>query len=343
MMVVKKDNNIEFLRFIATVGVVFVHIGICWISFFGKTASPLQNFQFSTIQHCMFWAVPVFMMITGSLMMQKKEITYRTSFKYFKRIAVLLILFGTVFSWMELYFSAHEISLKLIWGGILNVLKGNTWKHLWYLYMLLGIYLVLPVLNGMNKMPMKEIGLMTVVILVFNSLLPTFQLECGIAFPIVSIYVGYFLMGYLVLKANDCSFMKGKTSIAVVVLLSTFILLVCDRYLSIVNGKKIGVDCSSYASAFTVLQSVIVFWLLTKKKGYFDKFCSMWLIRRFNRCSLGIYIIHMLWINLIIKVFHINIMPYGIWGIIPMGMIVFLLAWVTTEVMIRLPILRRYL
>lgn len=117
MMVVKKDNNIEFLRFIATVGVVFVHIGICWISSFGKTASPLQNFQFSTIQHCMFWAVPVFMMITGSLMMQKKEITYHTAFKYFKRIAVLLILFGTIFSWMELYFKNHEISSTLIWGG----------------------------------------------------------------------------------------------------------------------------------------------------------------------------------------------------------------------------------
>lgn len=51
----------------------------------------------------------------------------------------------------------------------------------------------------------------------------------------------------------------------------------------------------------------------------------------------------MLWINLIIKVLHINIMPYGILGIIPMGIIVFLLAWVTTEGMIRLPILRRYL
>jgi len=190
---------------------------------------------------------------------------------------------------------------------------------------------------------MKEIGLMTVVILVFNSLLPTFQLECGIAFPIASIYVGYFFMGYLVLKAKDCSFMKGKTLIALAILLFTFILLVGYRYLSIVKGERIWVDCSSYVSAFTVLQSAIVFWLLTKKKGYFDKFCSMWLIRRFNRCSLGIYIIHMLWINLIIKVFHINIMPYGIWGIIPMGMMVFLLAWVTTEGMIRLPILRRYL
>ena len=137
--------------------------------------------------------------------------------------------------------------------------------------------------------------------------------------------------------------MKGKTLIALAILLFTFILLVGYRYLSIVKGERIWVDCSSYVSAFTVLQSAIVFWLLTKKKGYFDKFCSMWLIRRFNRCSLGIYIIHMLWINLIIKVFHINIMPYGIWGIIPMGMMVFLLAWVTTEGMIRLPILRRYL
>lgn len=117
-MIVQKDNNIEFLRFIATVGVVFVHVGICWISAFGAKASPLENFQFSTVQHCMFWAVPVFMMITGSLMMQKKEVTYRKSFKYFKRIAVLLILFGTVFSWMELYFNTHAISPKLI-GGVL--------------------------------------------------------------------------------------------------------------------------------------------------------------------------------------------------------------------------------
>lgn len=117
-MVVQKDNNIEFLRFIATVGVVFVHIGICWISAFGKTASALQNFQFSVIQHCMFWAVPVFMMITGSLMMQKKDISYCKSFKYFKRMAILLVLFGTIFSWMELYFGTHTISPKLI-GGVL--------------------------------------------------------------------------------------------------------------------------------------------------------------------------------------------------------------------------------
>lgn len=223
------------------------------------------------------------------------------------------------------------------------MLKGDTWKHLWYLYMLLGIYLVLPVLNSMNKLPMKELGLLTFLIFLFNSLFPTFQLECGIAFPIASIYVGYFFAGYIVLKNKDCSLMNGNTLTMVVILLVTFILLVVDRYFSIVRGKSLGVNFSSYTSVFTVIQSVVMFWLFTKKAGAFDKFCSKWLIRRFNRCSLGIYIIHMLWINVIIKVLHINIMPYGIFGIIPMGIIVFVLAWLTTEGLIRMPILRRYL
>ena len=104
MMVVKKDNNIEFLRFIATVGVIFVHIGICWISSFGKThlLYRISNFlQFSIVCSGQYLYL---CMITGSLMMQKKEITYHTAFKYFKRIAVLLILFGTVFSWIGTLF-----------------------------------------------------------------------------------------------------------------------------------------------------------------------------------------------------------------------------------------------
>lgn len=343
MMVRQKDNNIEFLRFIATIGVVFVHVGICWISAFGAKASSLENFQFSTVQHCMFWAVPVFMMITGSLMMQKKEINYRKSFDYFKRIAVLLILFGTVFSWMELYFNTHAISPKLIGGGIINVLKGDTWKHLWYLYMLLGIYLVLPVLNAMIKLPMKELGVLTSLIFLFNSVFPTFHIECGITFPVASIYVGYFFAGYFILKNKDCSHVRGKTLIGIVILLTTFVLLFVGRYFSVVRQQRLVVDFSSYTSVFTVVQSVILFWLFTKKTGAFDKFCSKWLIRRFNRCSLGIYIIHMLWINIIIKVLHVNIMPYGIMGIIPMGIIVFVLAWLTTEGMIRLPVIRRYL
>ena len=112
-----KDYNIEFLRFIATVGVIFVHVGICWISAFGNKASSFQCFEFATVQHSMFWAVPVFMMITGSLMMQKPKISYQKAFGYFKRMAVLLVLFGTIFACMELYFKFHTINAEIMWGA----------------------------------------------------------------------------------------------------------------------------------------------------------------------------------------------------------------------------------
>lgn len=339
----QKDYNIEFLRFIATVGVIFVHVGVCWISAFGNRASCFQRFEFATVQHSMFWAVPVFMMITGSLMMQKPKISYQKAFGYFKRMAVLLVLFGTVFAWMELFFKFHTVNAEIIGGGILNMLTGCTWKHLWYLYMLLGIYLVLPILNSLNNWHFIELLFLVVCIFVFNSLLPTFGLSCGIDFPIASIYIGYFLVGYLIIKLNDRDMFFLRPIITVPILFFTFIIFIYDRYAFYVFKKSLEFDCSSYSSLFTVVQSVILFWLFTRKKGCFDKFCKMWLIRRFNRCSLGIYIIHMLWINIIIKVLHVDIMPYGLFGIIPMGIIVFLLAWVTTECMIKVPILKRYL
>lgn len=51
----------------------------------------------------------------------------------------------------------------------------------------------------------------------------------------------------------------------------------------------------------------------------------------------------MVWINFIIKVLHLNIMTYGLIGIITIGLSVFLLAWITTELLIKLPVLREYL
>jgi surface polysaccharide O-acyltransferase-like enzyme len=59
----------------------------------------------------------------------------------------VLLLFGFVFSLMEVYFSSHTISPSGIMTAFVNVLEGHTWEHMWYLYVLLGIYLVLPILQ----------------------------------------------------------------------------------------------------------------------------------------------------------------------------------------------------
>ena len=116
-----RNYNLELLRLFATLGVIFVHVGICWIAHFGNAATKYTNCVYSTVQQCMFGAVPIFMMITGHLLMNKEKMEYKQAFKYFKRIAILLILFGTIFAWMELFFQLQTFNLKLVFGEIKNV------------------------------------------------------------------------------------------------------------------------------------------------------------------------------------------------------------------------------
>lgn len=100
--------------------------------------------------------------------------------------------------------SITNIQLEVsIWGNK-KMLIGNTWEHLWYLYMLLGIYLILPILHTyvhvLSYPCMKNVNQMLIFALLtffFTSLLPSMKWSLGINFPLSSVYVGYLLISYL--------------------------------------------------------------------------------------------------------------------------------------------------
>lgn len=142
-----RNTGIVFLRILATIGVIGDHVPLCAISQTNVDVSQSEQFVYKTMAMSNHWPVPVFMMITGYLLLQKKVLDYKSIWKYFKRIAIVLLLFGFVFSYMEVYFVSHTISLEGLCKAFINVIEGHTWAHMWYLYVLLGIYLVLPVLH----------------------------------------------------------------------------------------------------------------------------------------------------------------------------------------------------
>ena len=51
----------------------------------------------------------------------------------------------------------------------------------------------------------------------------------------------------------------------------------------------------------------------------------------------------MVWINVAIKVLNINLMNYGYASIIVGGISIFFLSWITVELMLGIPILKKYL
>ena len=121
----KKTSYIEFLRVLATFIVVIDHVAVVALS---------------SLRHSFHAAVPIFVMITGYLLLNpEREIPLEKIIKkYVFKILVVLFSFGTFYSWLELIFDSHKISILQLPKAIYNVIIGKTWDHMWYLYMLIG-------------------------------------------------------------------------------------------------------------------------------------------------------------------------------------------------------------
>lgn len=115
----------------------------------------------------MYWAVPVFLMITGALLLNpEKNISYKKCFLYARRVLLALALFGTVFALFMMVGSRQPINIG---QALLQVFEGKSFAHLWYLYILIGIYLTLPVFRSyITKASKTELSMLLLVIFVFD-------------------------------------------------------------------------------------------------------------------------------------------------------------------------------
>lgn len=59
-------------------------------------------------------------------------------------MVTVLLTFGFAFAWLEIIFDQESFRLFQIPKALLRVLTGDTWAHMWYIYCLIGIYVLLP-------------------------------------------------------------------------------------------------------------------------------------------------------------------------------------------------------
>lgn len=128
------------------------------------------------------WAVPVFLMVTGSLLLDPaRRVTWNKNLWYVFRVATVLLTFGTMFALMELVFSSKNFEVSMVPAAIGNVLQGRGWAHFWYLYDLLGIYLLLPLLRAFAAASTREdMRRMLVVLFIFSLAVPTLNAAVGL-------------------------------------------------------------------------------------------------------------------------------------------------------------------
>ena len=114
-------TNISILRIIATLAVVFLHTCSTLISplfTHYQLSEEMYGFFFNG-RECMRWSVPVFIMITGALLLKKGKVTTIQDClkKYVLKMATVLLIFGVPMAWFTRIYYEGAVSWGIFWAG----------------------------------------------------------------------------------------------------------------------------------------------------------------------------------------------------------------------------------
>ena len=194
----QKECWLELLRIIAVVGVIFNHTDGFYL-YYSNTGSRL-TFAYSLLASIFCrMAVPLFLMISGSVLLGKRESTSTLYKKRVLRISCILF-FTSAFYYMLQILRGKRTGYSLA-DFVRELLDGEIQESLWYLYLYLGILLLLPVLRklaaSLNQQEYKYLILLQGI---FSTLVPAFERLTGFAVRselyLFNLYLFYFLSGY---------------------------------------------------------------------------------------------------------------------------------------------------
>jgi surface polysaccharide O-acyltransferase-like enzyme len=200
-----KDNNlvwIDSLRVCAALTVVLLHVSTYLLS--RQEVGSFEWWFCDLFDSASRVCVPLFVMISGALLLDggKNE---SLSLFYRKRASRILapLVFWTVLSIGLLVYLAPEGSTEFSAPNLVKkVLVGSPYYHLWYLYMLLGLYLFVPFFRkAVAALDLRGLGWFSGIGLAFvgaDALFSEFASVSGDQ-PFTRLfvpYIPYFFLGY---------------------------------------------------------------------------------------------------------------------------------------------------
>lgn len=245
--------------------------------------------------------VPIFLFITGSLLLKRNYLEKDNTIKFFKKNYLPLLL-ATIF-WIFTYnlfdtlilkkgFSLGNLILELLF------LRRNNMPHMWYMYMILGMYLAIPfIATIVNNFPKKIVIAIGILPLLYSMLLPSItQINslCGInssPSPIIDLsflggcYGVYCVTGYYI--SNNFQ-SKIKPILIAIAGISFGLITIFLQAFAYQTGNKFNVW---YDFILLYLCATCLMLLLSKISMKNEKLIS--LLTFVSKRSLALYFVHM--------------------------------------------------
>ena len=339
----KRILYIDALNVLAILAVLLLHHnGIVF------TFSNHFSWYTSLVVECVFYyAVPVFVMISGAMLMGYRE-KYGTKSFFKKRVAKVLIpaIFWIVFVIIWRVFIVKTMVID-DWSftNVMNIVFLNKAEFIYYyLFLIMGVYLTMPVLSRLAKPEYKKtLWYIVGVFFIFNALLPNLLELVGVSYNtnlglMMGTYAMYAVLGYL-LSTTD---VPKKYRI---ILYCLAILLVICRYaatavLSVEAGSLVKFAWGYGQFHAIILASAVFVFVKNMKFSWLKKHERIInLLGKLAVCSFGVYLIHKIVMYYEVKWFGVD--EASIWWRTIGALLTYGVSVLIVLIMKKIPVLKR--
>ncbi len=338
----------DLLRVLATFAAVVLYISTGWL---GQTEAGSSSWTvLVTYEALTRWCVPMFAMLSGAFLLDpKKAVRLRDVFlKYILRILAALVVWGALYALADCGYSDGRLTWEGIKSALNHVLWADTHHHLWFLYILLGLYLVTPLLRAFVRGASRgDLRWFLLLAFLFGSLLPLLRefFPSRMALPLAWLdrldihlvlgYVGYYAAGY---------YLKNYT-LGRLAEFAIYILGILGGVATVWGTYALAAPAAllDYCAPNIALMAVAIFVLFRYVLGVSDERSRRQRLSGAARISFGIFLVHDFFIMLL-RAFGISTLSFApILSVPALSAAVFLCSFAVAWLISKIPLLGRYL
>ena len=293
--------------------VIIIHIANYYCRAFDKI--PQNEYIFSLILDTLARvSVPCFFMISGALLLGRDE-PLKKHWHRLIRFLIPFIVWSIIYYFWNIYYLKEPQLFR-------EILYFPITEHLWYLYAIIPIYIVLPFFQIMCRhMSLKTERAFLIIItitVIFNYILSLDELKPYYDLPLIGdrVYSYYFFIGYYIYKYKKHIPINQKN------LIITFLgSMAITAFLTASISYSIGdhyEEILEYGNPLIILASAAFFLFVLRLAKYkiTPSIKTKKIIDLLSGCSFGIYLIHIIFLDIYKN--HMQAADLSAWIAIPM-------------------------
>lgn len=326
---------IHLLRAIAAIAVIAIHVLGPYRELYGEIAS-FDFYGAVAINASTRWAVPVFMMISGALLLSTNKPLQAGTYLQ-RRVGKVVVPF---IGWSLIYamvtgWQAGDWSAT--WQAIHDSPNQHTWYHLWFFYDFIPLYFVIPLLAPLLKAMTEEQVKILLAAWLTLTIMHLLKVETPLRENLV-LYTGYLVLGWYLFNRDNRDNLNTWLMLGLGALVVNWI----GSWIFAEAKGAYSPKFMGYKSINTVLIAGMLFVLIQSKAEAVSTSLRK-LVVSLSTYSLGIYLMHPL---LLIPVRNLDNGVYDwfgtSWIAIPaLTLITLALSWVLTAALSKVPVLNK--